>query len=145
MFRAAGKPFGVFVYGTLKPGEENYDRYCKKWVTQVRAATVRGQLFDLPFGYPALTPGNSLVHGFLLSFVDPAVLAMLDELESYDPGRPPSHNEYTRIQTQVFSSHRRSLGRAWIYQMQSDRVAQAKGIFLPEGIWSNQTVAQPIN
>lgn len=141
----SGRPFSVFVYGTLKPGEENYERYCKKWVTQARVATVKGELFDLPFGYPALTPGSSLVHGYLLSFVDPAVLTMLDDLEDYEPSRPLSQNEYLRVKTQAFSLNRRPLGQAWIYQMQPERVAQARGIWLPEGTWSNQAPFQQVS
>ncbi|MBW4466051.1 MAG: gamma-glutamylcyclotransferase [Pegethrix bostrychoides GSE-TBD4-15B] len=141
----SGRPFSVFVYGTLKPGEENYERYCKKWVTQARAATVKGELFDLPFGYPALTPGNSLVHGYLLSFVDPAVLTMLDELEDYDPNRPLNQNEYLRVKTQAFSLNHRPLGQAWVYQMQPERVAQSRGIRLLEGSWSNQAPFQQVS
>lgn len=132
------KPFGVFVYGTLKPGEENYDRYCEKWVTQVKEATVLGQLFDLVMGYPALTPGDGLVYGFLLSFVDPAVLTLLDDLEDYDPSRPLYQNTYLRVKTEVLDLNGQSLGKAWIYQMQPQRVAQARGILLPAGRWSNQ-------
>lgn len=138
----ARQQFGLFVYGTLQPGEENYDRYCKKWVTQVQAATVRGQLFDLPLGYPALTPGNDLVQGCLLSFNDPAVLALLDDLEDYDPNRAPHQNEYLRVKTRVFDPKGQPLGQAWIYQMQPERVAQARGLWLPKGKWSNQGPTQ---
>jgi len=136
------QPFRVFVYGTLKPGEENYDRYCKNWVTQSQEATVQGKLFALPAGYPALTSGNNRVYGFLLSFIDPAVLALLDELEGYDPSRSLSQNDYLRVETQVSSLACNPLGRAWIYQMQPERIAQARGIWLPEGYWSNQIPPQ---
>lgn len=133
------RSFSLFVYGTLQPGEENYDRYCKKWVTQVQAATVRGRLFDLPLGYPALTAGDNLVHGFLLSFGDPAVLALLDDLEDYDPDRSPNQNEYLRVRTQALSPAGQRLGQVWIYQMQPERVAHARGLWLPDGKWSNQS------
>jgi gamma-glutamylcyclotransferase (GGCT)/AIG2-like uncharacterized protein YtfP len=141
----SGKSFGVFVYGTLKPGEENYDRYCKKWVRQAREAAVRGRLFDLPYGYPALSPGDGWVSGFLLSFSDSAVLTMLDQLEDYDPSRPPSQNEYQRTQVQVFNPNRRLLGHAWVYQMQPERITKARGVWLPAGTWSNQTPYQRVS
>jgi len=141
--RPSAKRFRVFVYGTLKPGEENYDRYCKNWVTEIQEAMVLGQLFALPVGYPALTAGNGSVYGFLLSFIDPAVLSLLDELEGYDPSRSPSQNDYLRLETQVLSLTGKPLGRAWIYQMQPERIAQARGIWLPEGHWSNQMPSQP--
>ncbi|MDQ3638066.1 MAG: gamma-glutamylcyclotransferase, partial [Actinomycetota bacterium] len=43
----------VFVYGTLKRGQRNHERFCRG-VLAVREATVRGRLYDLPFGFPAL-------------------------------------------------------------------------------------------
>jgi hypothetical protein len=43
----------VFVYGTLKRGQRNHERFCQGALA-VREATVRGQLYDLPFGFPAL-------------------------------------------------------------------------------------------
>jgi gamma-glutamylcyclotransferase (GGCT)/AIG2-like uncharacterized protein YtfP len=43
----------LFVYGTLKRGRSNYNRFCEG-VLDVREATARGRLYDLPFGFPAL-------------------------------------------------------------------------------------------
>lgn len=45
--------FDIFVYGTLKRGQRNHERYCRVALA-VREATVRGRLYDLPFGFPAL-------------------------------------------------------------------------------------------
>lgn len=40
----------VFVYGTLKPGESNYQRYCdRSSVVESQRAIALGQLFALPF------------------------------------------------------------------------------------------------
>jgi gamma-glutamylcyclotransferase (GGCT)/AIG2-like uncharacterized protein YtfP len=43
----------LFFYGTLKRGQANHDRFCRGYL-RVEEATVRGRLYDLPFGYPAL-------------------------------------------------------------------------------------------
>ncbi len=43
----------VFFYGTLKRGQINHDRFCSGYA-RAAEATVRGQLYDLPFGFPAL-------------------------------------------------------------------------------------------
>ncbi len=43
----------LFFYGTLKRGQINHDRFCRGYV-RTEEATVRGQLYDLPFGFPAL-------------------------------------------------------------------------------------------
>jgi gamma-glutamylcyclotransferase (GGCT)/AIG2-like uncharacterized protein YtfP len=43
----------LFFYGTLKRGHANHDRFCRGYL-RVEEATVRGRLYDLPLGYPAL-------------------------------------------------------------------------------------------
>ncbi len=43
----------IFVYGTLKQGYCNHDRYCKTAVS-IEPAWVWGRLYALPAGYPGL-------------------------------------------------------------------------------------------
>jgi gamma-glutamylcyclotransferase (GGCT)/AIG2-like uncharacterized protein YtfP len=43
----------MFFYGTLKRGHANHDLYCQGYL-RAEEATVRGRLYDLPSGYPAL-------------------------------------------------------------------------------------------
>ena len=43
----------LFFYGTLKRGHANHDRFCRGYL-HLEEATVRGRLYDLPFGYPAM-------------------------------------------------------------------------------------------
>ena len=112
----------VFVYGTLKPGEVNYQRYCEGKVIAAQPAIAFGQLFDLPIGYPAMIPGNSPVRGFLLTFTEPILLTVLDKLEDYNPQRNPEDNEYYRQQVTIFDLTNQVLGQAWIYLMQPERV-----------------------
>lgn len=129
----------VFVYGTLKPGECNYARYCQEKVVDACPAIARGRLFHLQFrGYPALTEGNDLVFGVLLTFNDPAVLNDLDELESYQPHRPPEQNEYQRQQVEIFNRDLQSVGLAWAYFMLLDRIQNLGGVPLPNGCWSQK-------
>lgn len=128
-------PLKVFVYGTLKPGEVNYQRYCLDEVTAEQDAIARGQLFDLPFGYPAMTCGENSVQGILLTFSDSSILQALDRLEGYDPARSPEHNEYERRQIEVFSPDGTSLGVAWAYFMNIERVKAVGGRWLEHGLW----------
>ncbi|PSB14812.1 hypothetical protein C7B76_15225 [filamentous cyanobacterium CCP2] len=125
----------VFTYGTLKPGERYYDRYCADKVLAIQEAIVYGQLYDLSLGYPAMTLGDRLVYGMLLSFADQKVLEALDELEDYSPHRPSEENEYLRIEQETFGVELQPLGRAWIYVMEQERVKRLKGVLLPEGRW----------
>jgi len=127
----------VFVYGTLKPGEINYQRYCTNQVVEAQKATTLGQLFALPMGYPAMTMGKELVHGYLLSFAEPLIIHVLDDLEGYQPSRRMSENLYNRQEVEVYNLQGLSWGWAWIYMMNPERVQQLGGIHLVDGCWSS--------
>ena len=131
----------VFVYGTLKPGGANYQRYCAQEVVEVKRAIACGQLFALPFGYPAMVLGNCPVHGFLLSFSNETILHHLDWLEDYDPSRPAAQNEYSRQQIKTYNLSWVSLGLAWVYLMTLEQVSSFGGILLPDGWWSSESIS----
>ncbi|BDI14745.1 gamma-glutamylcyclotransferase [Nostoc cf. commune SO-36] len=126
----------VFVYGTLKPGETNYQRYCAGKVVDVKRVFVQGKLFALPMGYPAMTLGDSQVHGYLLSFSDPRILNELDVLEDYQPNRQTPENLYNRQIIEVYEAQSLSYSWAWVYLMTLDRVEQLGGFLQPDGWWS---------
>jgi gamma-glutamylcyclotransferase (GGCT)/AIG2-like uncharacterized protein YtfP len=127
----------VFVYGTLKPGECNYQPYCAGRVIEVHPAIAFGQLYDLPLGYPAMTLGNSAVQGYLLTLTDSAALDILDELEDYHPQRSPDQNEYIRQRVDTFNLNHQPLGPAWAYLMELEQVKRLDGILLPQAIWAS--------
>ncbi len=126
----------VFVYGTLKPGESNYQRYCLGKVVEEKEAIAFGQLFDLDLrDYPAMTNGENPVHGFLLTFSNPEILIALDQLEDYDPQRTLEENEYYRQEITIYDPHYESLGLAWVYLMNPSRVQHLGGVPIPSGCW----------
>lgn len=126
----------VFVYGTLKPGEANYKRYCADKIIDVKRAFVQGKLFALPMGYPAMTLGNTQVYGYLLSFSNPRILNELDLLENYQSTRQPLENLYNRQIIEVYQPQSLSLGWAWVYLMTLEQVNQLGGFLQPDGWWS---------
>jgi gamma-glutamylcyclotransferase (GGCT)/AIG2-like uncharacterized protein YtfP len=134
----------VFVYGTLQPGEVNYD-ICADKVVTVQPAIALGQLFALPFGYPAMTPGRNLIYGSVLSFAQPEILAILDEFEQHEPetfaSYAPSHsleqNQYQRQQILVFDRDQNEQGTAWTYLMTQLQIDRLGGISIPDGRWSS--------
>ncbi|MEH1870870.1 gamma-glutamylcyclotransferase family protein [Nostoc sp.] len=126
----------VFVYGTLKPGEANYKKYCAGKVVNFERAFVQGKLFALPMGYPAMTLGDSQVHGYLLSFSNPKILNELDVLEDYQPNRQPPENLYNRQLIEVYQPQSLSYSWAWVYLMALEQVDQSGGFLQPEGWWS---------
>jgi gamma-glutamylcyclotransferase (GGCT)/AIG2-like uncharacterized protein YtfP len=126
----------VFVYGTLKPGEANYKRYCADRVVDAKRAYAFGKLFALGVGYPAMTLGNSQVHGYLLYFADSKILIQLDELEGYQPSRQIAKNLYNRHQIETYDFEGSSFGLAWVYLMTPAQVSQMGGIPLDDGWWT---------
>lgn len=125
----------VFVYGTLKPGQQNYDRYCGDRVVYHEPASVPGRLYHLTPGYPGLTYETGWVQGILLHFQTAEVLTGLDELETFTPGAPPSQNLYQREWQQIYHPDRTPLAWAWLYRMSLEQVIALEGIWVPEGIW----------
>ncbi|QSJ15089.1 gamma-glutamylcyclotransferase [Nostoc sp. UHCC 0702] len=126
----------VFVYGTLKPGEANYGKYCSHKMVDAQRAFALGELFALPMGYPAMTTGEYPVHGYLLSFAEGSILDALDELEDYHPTRQISENLYNRQQVEIYNLKGLSFGYAWVYLMTLEQIYHLGGIPQPEGWWS---------
>ncbi len=146
----------VFVYGTLKPGEYYYAHYCQGRVVDKIEAIAFGHLYSLSLGYPAMTLGDgatdgaasgmadgvadSIVHGVVLTFADLGMLNDLDELEGYSPKQPPEENEYQRVELEVWSGDRRSLGKAWTYVMRPEQIALLGGVRLADGHWTGTAI-----
>jgi gamma-glutamylcyclotransferase (GGCT)/AIG2-like uncharacterized protein YtfP len=147
----------MFVYGTLKRGERNHQRFCRG-VLAVREATVRGQLYELPYGVPALVvpEGDVLatgttdysadaktqnraqsepqesslvptVHGELFAFDDPE--ERLPALDLLEGFDPAdASSPYRRVLVPVETTGGPVL--AWAYV-----VERSSGVYLPGGRW----------
>ncbi|WP_211341206.1 gamma-glutamylcyclotransferase family protein [Desulfoglaeba alkanexedens] len=77
----------LFVYGTLKRGFWNHDRFCRG-VLDVREAVVRGRLYEMHSGIPVLQvpDGDVLAHGSPDPLADVAAQAQFSE-------QPASYSE----------------------------------------------------
>lgn len=128
----------VFVYGTLKPGEANFTAYCSGYVKSQEEAYVKGLLYALPVGYPAVTEGNNKVRGVLLTFNlnTDFVLQNLDLLEGYQPNRALDLNEYNRRLVAVYDLDDQIIDRAWCYFMTREKIKQYQGILIKTNFWT---------
>ena len=70
----------LFVYGTLKRGNWNHERFCRG-VLSVEEAVVRGRLYELPSGIPVLEvpEADVLTHGTADPLADVATQARFAE------------------------------------------------------------------
>lgn len=126
----------VFVYGTLKPGEVNYQRYCAAQVISAKRAIAFGKLYALPFGYPAMILGDLPVQGYVLSFPNSNILTNLDLLEDYNASKPDA-SLYNRQLIITYNPDFTYLGAAWVYLMTPAQVDAYDGVLLADGWWSS--------
>ena len=88
----------IFVYGSLRTGFYNYDKYLKGKVNDAKLGKVKGKLYHMPHkGYPALLEGEDIVIGEVMTIENfEEVMIPMDEMENYY-GVNDSRNEYNRI------------------------------------------------
>ncbi|MFF8943302.1 gamma-glutamylcyclotransferase family protein [Streptomyces sp. NPDC014864] len=106
-----------FVYGTLRPGETNHDRFLRGRTSSEEPGRLTGSvLYDGP-GYPyAVDEPGGVVHGELVT-ARPGdyreLLAVLDRLEEYAPG--DARNLYERVERGVVRARDGLVMQAWVY------------------------------
>lgn len=124
----------VFVYGTLCRGQR-YHHILAPFAKQFHKATVRGQLFDLPVGYPAMIEGESAVAGELVELKNVSeALRLLDELEDYEENS--DSNEYERIVVKVVTeSGEEHDCYVYLYSPNRREWLAANGTWVPGGDW----------
>lgn len=116
-------PERVFVYGTLASGGA---QAALLGPGRRVPARVRGALYELPAGYPALVlAGDALVHGELVEVEDPRRLALADRYEGVDEGL------YQRVRVDVWVGLRAEPAWAWVMAPERAR----EGRLLPSGRW----------
>ena len=118
----------VFFYGTLMAGFERRQRAgIDAKLTFRGRGTIRAALFDLGL-YPAAVPDpTGEVRGEVYEITDPEpVLAALDDIEGYRPGRP-DQSLYTRELTEVtLADGTRAVASVYLYNAplgQAPRIA----------------------
>ena len=126
----------VFVYGTLKPGEAAFRRFCEPYIIEQQDALAPGRLYHLSLGYPALTLESGWVEGTLLTFSSTTALTKLDEFESFYPDHPQD-SEYLRIWHTVYDPDQVFLTHAWAYAMTKKQVDALGGTWLQDGQWTS--------
>lgn len=134
-----GTRYRLFVYGTLRPGLANYKALCEGRVRVTVPALVRGMLYDLPAGYPALLRGDNWIRGDVLCFDDEHLMAELDDLEDFKPGREPDKNLYLREPISIYDLNKRLLTSVQTYRMTLATAQSLGGLPYPGSDWKPLT------
>ncbi|MEV7322583.1 gamma-glutamylcyclotransferase family protein [Streptomyces sp. NPDC093970] len=106
-----------FVYGTLRPGEPNHDRFLRGRTRTEEPGRLPGAvLYDGP-GYPYAVeePGGELTGELVTARPESydRLLLELDELEEYEAGDP--HSLYVRVARDVVRRRDGAAVPAWVY------------------------------
>ena len=119
---------GVFVYGSLLPGERYHAVARRAGLLRRTPARLEGhRLYALPAGYPAAVPGAGAVEGELFEFRDlEAALRVLDRFEAAD-------GLYRRVVVRIKTPA--GVRRAWAYLAEAAAVARRGGVPWPSGRW----------
>lgn len=146
----------IFVYGSLRAGEFNYNRYLDgKVVTPIPSrARIKGTLYDMPYkGYPALLAeafSTEWVYGEIFELLDHnATLAQLDELEGYHGINHPA-NEYERsIETvEVWQEESKAFVTqdvfVYLYRVENDSLFTKQTTVMKDGIWRESAMKEII-
>lgn len=100
-------PLRLFVYGTLKRGCWNHDRFCANAVG-IESAVVWGRLYHLPAGFPALEAPEELI--LATGTVDPLADARRQrEIDALSFDRPTGDWDLVHGELVTFSDPLRDL------------------------------------
>jgi gamma-glutamylcyclotransferase (GGCT)/AIG2-like uncharacterized protein YtfP len=123
----------LFVYGTLRRGQENYWLMRGNTVSEVPATIEQMALYSLR-AYPMMVEGDSVVHGELITIhprVYSRLLADLDQLEGYRPG---GDSRFRRVERCVRTEGGSRL-LAWVYLGERRVLETEAHVAIPHGDW----------
>lgn len=142
----APAPLPFFVYGTLRPGENNHAVFLRGRTRSEEPARLAGAvLYDGP-GHPyAVEEPGGVVRGELVATLPEKygeVLTALDRLEGYVAGDPRSL--YERIEREVTRETDGASVRAWVYVAGSTVTARllVGGQRIESGDWRTRCSAR---
>ena len=133
----------LFVYGSLREGFFNYDKYLSGKVVEKNDASLDNmRLYHMPYkGYPAITHGNDTILGEIMVIneeeYDETVRAM-DEMEGFISENNPE-NEYHKVILEVKNLQNNENEKCFVYFYNKDRdlVFDNESIYIQNGDWKD--------
>ncbi len=122
----------IFVYGSLLKDFWNHDKVLKNRVRSIQKGTIKGELYHLPAGYPAITSGSNLIHGEICTLTHSKHLKSIDLLEGYTGDA--KIDLYTREKRTV-TLEDGSVTKCWVYIYMDENYVIRKGKHIPHGNW----------
>ena len=131
----------IFVYGSLREGFFNYNKYLEGKVSNKKEAKLENmKLHHMPYkGYPAITHGNDTILGEIMVIneddYEETVKAM-DEMEGFISENNPD-NEYHKVILDVedITTNTKEKCFVYFYNKDKDKEFDSKSIYTSNGDW----------
>lgn len=129
----------IFVYGSLRTGFFNYNKYLLGKVSNAQVGKVKGKLYHMPQkGYPALLEGNDDIWGEVMTLNNfESVMIPMDKMENYY-GINDDKNEYNRIvmDVELLDGSKESC-YVYYYVMNDEKSFKENSVYISNGDWKN--------
>ncbi|WP_195251163.1 gamma-glutamylcyclotransferase family protein [Romboutsia sp. 1001713B170207_170306_H8] len=142
------KNINVFVYGSLRDGFFNYEKYLAGKVLEKKTAKLENmRLYHMPYkGYPAIISGEDIVNGEIIvidpNFYEETIKAM-DEMEGFK-GKDNPENEYDKIILEVKNISDNEIEKCFVYfyNKNNDQRFEKESIYIQSGDWKKYMLSK---
>lgn len=128
----------LFVYGTLLPGMDNYDRFIREHNPKVYKAKAKGVMYYLPGdGYPVVLEGNGEIEGVMFETRDlSVVLPEIDEIEKYTGVESQSHLIREIKDVELAETGEKVKAHMFLWPSSKAEWLKEHGEIIPHGDWA---------
>ena len=137
------KNINIFVYGSLREGFFNYNKYLDGKVLNKRDAKLENmRLYHMDYkGYPAIIHGDETVLGEIITINESdyeSTMKAVDEMEGFISENNPE-NEYHKIILEVedIQTNKKEKCFVYFYNKDKDIDFEDKAEHIPSGDWKN--------
>lgn len=135
------KRINLFVYGSLREGFFNYNKYLDNKVIEKKEAKLQNmKLYHMPYkGYPAITSGEDVVLGEIMVIKGDCyedTMKAMDQMEGFISEKNPE-NEYHKVILEVDDLHTNQKEKCYVYfyNKGKDTLFDNNAIYIPHGDW----------
>ena len=138
----------LFVYGSLREGFFNYNKYLANRVVEKKEAKLENmKLYHMPYkGYPAITFGEDVVRGEIMVLREDCyedTMKAMDAMEGFIGDENPD-NEYHKVILEVEDLHTTKKEKCFIYFYNKDKdlLFDSNAIYIPHGDWKEHMMSE---
>ncbi|WP_291735320.1 gamma-glutamylcyclotransferase family protein [Clostridium sp.] len=141
------KKINLFVYGSLREGFFNYDKYLSGKISKKMNAKLNNvELYHMPYkGYPAIINGQDSILGEIMVINEAdydSTLEAMDAMEGFlGEGNP--ENEYHKMIFEVENLESNEIESCYVYfyNKDKDELFDYKAVYLPNGDWKEHMLS----